>query len=159
MDMLKDYHQTGDKEPPNNEMCRKYFLGLDPYQDVYPLRAADVGGQLRAITFVKGPANSTNVDRLIAYKGKYREVLSAVPEQQRVADAFKKMSAKILRAAPKPERFRKLLDDCITNGINPETKELTTKWFGAKNDDKLTMELMQKCAEACLLYTSPSPRD
>ena len=58
------------------------------------------------------------------------------------------MSAKILRAAPKPSRFAKLVNDCIEQGLNPKTKNYEPKWFKAKHDDECTMALMQKCAEA-----------
>ena len=88
------------------------------------------------------------MDRLIAYKGKYRETLSTIPDEQREAKAFRKMSAKILRAAPKPERFLNLVKAGAEDGLDPKTKKFTPKWYDAENNDKVAMQLLQRSAEA-----------
>ena len=79
--MFKKKDRTKVGEPPSDPKYRLYFLGIDEFAVVYPRKDTDVGDKLRQIVLVKGPPQSFNVNRLVAYKVQYCENLLTIPEK------------------------------------------------------------------------------
>ena len=106
---LEEEHLTEEGEEPNHAMVKAYVLATEPYGDAGKKTTTNIRATLAAVKFAKGPKNSTNMDRWIAYVQRMRPVLKSIPAQQKQSKQYRAMYAEVLRKAVQPSRLKKMV--------------------------------------------------
>lgn len=140
---LLPHHRTGVGEEPNHEQVLNFFLLLGEYQRVVVRAKTTQRQMLETVVFLKG-RRATNLDRWYSYLDRYDKVLRTIAREQW---PIAKHHARLIRDAVRPEKLRRMVEQCMQSGVDPETETFLPWMRGAYSSVELTKDLVERLVE------------
>lgn len=103
---LRKEDLTEEGKEPNHEMVKCYVMGTAPYGQAGKKTNTNIRSILVTVNFKKGPKDSTNMDRWIAYVQRLCPILKKIPTAQKQSKQYRAIYEEVLRKAVQPTRLR-----------------------------------------------------